>query len=242
MPHYAYKASLGRSGTMSKLQRVAPWLALALLVLLGGEYVAVSVERLLGIQRYSGMTPQALLAIVAARDGVELCLALFGVYAILQAPVTSIGLRLPKAGEVALGVAIGLATALIFPRLVHELRLHSSYNLQYADYIISHATGLIAAVSILVYLVFVPIVEEVVFRGIVLGGLVSVTNGVVAVVVSAVIFAGIHAGGGAAQLTVTFLSGGRTEQLFQVFRGRLRTRASQNSTPLSVIRPRRRPS
>ena len=61
------------------------------------------------------MTPQALLAIVAARNAAELCLALFGVYAILRAPLTAIGLRLPKVGELALGVAIGLATALILP-------------------------------------------------------------------------------------------------------------------------------
>ena len=192
---------------MSKLHRVAPWLALALLVLLGGEFVSISMERLLGVQRYSEMTPQALVAIVAARETAELCLALFGVYAILHAPLTSIGLRLPKVSGVALGVAIGLATALIFPRLVHELRLQSSYNLQYAAYVMSRATGLIAAASILVYLFFDPIVEEIVFRGIVLEGLVNVTNGVVAVVVSAVIFAGIHASGGVAQITGAFMGG-----------------------------------
>jgi membrane protease YdiL (CAAX protease family) len=196
-----------RSGATSKFQRVAPWLALALLVILGGEFVAVSIERLLGIHRYPDMTPQALLAIMAARSAAELGLALFGVYAILDAPLTSIGLRLPKVGGLAWGVAIGLATALIFPWVVHELRLPSSYYLQYATYIMSHATGLIAAASILVYLLFVPIVEEIVFRGIVLEGLINATNGAVAVVVSAVVFAGMHAVGGVAQMAVAFMSG-----------------------------------
>ncbi|MGA8097328.1 MAG: type II CAAX endopeptidase family protein, partial [Candidatus Cybelea sp.] len=196
-----------RSGAISKLHRVAPWLALALLVILGGEFVSASIERVLGLHRYADMTPQALLAIVAARSAAELGLALLGVYAILHAPLTSIGLRLPKVGGLALGVAIGLGTALIFPRLVHALRLQSSYNLQYAAYIMSHATGLIAAASILVYVFCVPIVEEIVFRGIVLEGLINLTNGVVAVVVSAVIFAGMHVVGGVAQVTVAFTSG-----------------------------------
>lgn len=192
---------------MTKLHRAAPWLALALLVLLGGEFVAVSVERMLGIHRYSGLTPQALLAIVAARDAAELCLALFGVYAILQAPLASIGLRRARVGGVALGVAIGLVTALIFPWLTYALRLQSSYDLQYTLYIMSQATGLIAAASILVYVFLAPIVEEIVFRGVVLGGLANATNGVVAVVVSAAIFAGIHAAGGAGQVTATFIGG-----------------------------------
>jgi membrane protease YdiL (CAAX protease family) len=75
----------------------------------------------------------------------------------------------------------------------------SSYNLQYEYYILSHATGLIAAGLFLVFLVFGPIVEEIVFRGIVLGALINVTNGVVAVIVSAVIFPGIHAARGVAR-------------------------------------------
>ena len=115
-----------RSGAMMKVRRVAPWLALALLVLMGGELVLAYLERLLGIHGLADVTPQALVAIVAARDAAQLCLALFGVYAILQAPLTSIGLRLPKVGWLALGAAIGLGTALIFPRLVQELRLLGS--------------------------------------------------------------------------------------------------------------------
>ena len=71
----------------------------------------------------------------------------------------------------------------------------------------SRATGLTAAGSILVYLFFVPIVEEIVFRGIVLEGLVNVTNRVVAVVLSALIFAGVHAAGGARQMTTAFMIG-----------------------------------
>jgi membrane protease YdiL (CAAX protease family) len=192
---------------MMKLRRVAPWLALALLVLMGGELVLAYVEGLLGIHGLADMTPQALVAIAAARNAAELCLALFGVYAILQAPLASIGLRLPKVGGLALGVAIGLTAAFILPWLEHELRLQGSYNMQYEFYIMSHATGLIAAASILVYLFFGPIVEEIVFRGIVLGGLVNLTNGVVAVVVSAVVFAGIHAFGGVAQMTAAFMIG-----------------------------------
>ena len=72
---------------MMKLRRVAPWLALALLVLMGGELVLAYVEGLLGIHGLADMTPQALVAIAAARNAAELCLALFGVYAILQAPL-----------------------------------------------------------------------------------------------------------------------------------------------------------
>ena len=192
---------------MMKLHRVAPWLALLLLVLLGGEFAVGSIERLLGVHGYSDLTPQALVAIAGARSIAELCLALFGVYAILQAPLTSIGLRLPGIGGLAFGVAIGLVTALIFPQLVHDLRLESSYTLQYEMYITFRATGLIAIASLLVFPVLSPIVEEIIFRGIVVEGLVNVTNGVVAIVVSAIIFAAIHVGGGAAQIAVTFISG-----------------------------------
>jgi membrane protease YdiL (CAAX protease family) len=174
---------------------------------MGGELVIAYVESLLGVHGLADMTPQALLAIGAARYAAGLCLALFGVYAILQAPPSSIGLRLPKVAGLALGVAGGVATSLIVTLLVRELRLQSSYNLQYEHYILSHATGLIAAALFLVFLVFGPIVEEIVFRGIVMGGLINVTNGVVAVVVSAVIFAGIHAAGGVAQITGAFTLG-----------------------------------
>jgi len=196
-----------RSGVGKRLQGVAPWLALVLFVLMGGELVIAYVESLLGVHGLADMTPQALLAIGAARYAAGLCLALFGVYAILQAPPSSIGLRLPKVAGLALGVAGGVATSLIVTLLVRELRLQSSYNLQYEHYILSHATGLIAAALFLVFLVFGPIVEEIVFRGIVMGGLINVTNGVVAVVVSAVIFAGIHAAGGVAQITGAFTLG-----------------------------------
>ena len=176
-------------------------------MLLGGDSALASVERLLGVRGYADLTPQALLAIMGARNAAELCLALFGVYAILRAPLASIGLRLPKVGELALGVAIGIAAALIFPWLIHELRLQGSYHLQYDLYIMSRATGLTAAASILLYLIFVPIVEEIVFRGIVLQGLLNATNGVVAVVVSALIFAGFHAVGGFGQTTTAFMTG-----------------------------------
>ena len=163
------------------------------------------VERLLGVHGFADMTPQALLAIGAAPYAAGVCLALFGVYAILQASPSSIGLRLPKVAGLALGVVGGVATSLIVTFLVRELRLQSSYNLQYEHYILSHATGLIAAALFLVFLVFGPIVEEIVFRGIVMEGLINVTNGVV--VVSAGIFAGIHAAGGVAQITGAFTVG-----------------------------------
>lgn len=174
---------------------------------MGGELVLAYVATFLGVHGLGDMTPQALVAMAAARDGAELCLALFGVYAILQAPLSSIGLRLPKVAGLALGVAGGLATSLIVTLLVKELRLQSSYYLQYEHYILSHATGLTAAALFLVFLFFGPIVEEILFRGIVVEGLVNVTNGALAVVVSAVIFAGIHSAGGIAQITSAFITG-----------------------------------
>jgi membrane protease YdiL (CAAX protease family) len=152
------------------------------------------------------MTPKTLVAMGAARYTASLGFALFGVYAILQAPPSSIGLRLPKVAGLALGVAGGVAASLIITLLVRELRLQGSYNLQYEHYILSRATGLIAVALFFVFLVFGPIVEEIVFRGIVLGGLI-VTNGVVAVIVSALIFAGIHVAGGIAQMTSVFILG-----------------------------------
>jgi membrane protease YdiL (CAAX protease family) len=192
---------------MMKLHRFAPWLALTLFVLMGDELVVGYVARLLGVHGLVDITPQALLAMGAARYAAGLCLALFGVYAILQAPPSSIGLRLPTVAGLALGVAGGVAGSIIVSLLVRELRLQSSYNLQYEHYILSHATGLVAAALFLVFLVFGPIVEEIVFRGIVLGGLLNVTNGVFAVVVSAAVFAGIHAAGGVAQITGAFVLG-----------------------------------
>jgi membrane protease YdiL (CAAX protease family) len=174
---------------------------------MGGELALAYVASLLGVHGLGNMTPQALVAMAAARDGAELCLALFGVYAILQAPLSSIGLRMPKVAGFALGIAGGLATALIITLLVRELRLQSSYDLQYEHYILSRATGLIAATLFLFFLFFSPIVEEILFRGIVLEGLVNVTNGVVAVIVSAAIFAGVHWAGGVGQIASTFILG-----------------------------------
>lgn len=62
---------------------------------MGGELVLAYVATLLGYHGLGDMTPQALVAMAAGRYTAELCLALFGVYAILQAPLSSIGLRLP---------------------------------------------------------------------------------------------------------------------------------------------------
>ncbi len=174
---------------------------------MGGESVLAYVAHLFGVYGLANMTPEALLAMIATRDAAQLCLALFGVYAILQSPLASIGLRLPKAGWLVLGAAIGLGTGLIFPRLIHELHLQTSYNLQYTFYVMSRATGLIATASILVYVLLGPLVEEIIFRGIVLQGALNVTSEVVAIFVSAAIFAGMHAVGGVAQMTVAFLSG-----------------------------------
>jgi membrane protease YdiL (CAAX protease family) len=174
---------------------------------MGGESILAYVERSLGVNGLADLTPRALVAIVAARDAAELCLALFGVYAILRAPLGSIGLRIPKVGWLALGGALGLGTGLLFPRLAQELHLQNSYYFQYMYYIMSRATGLIGVASILVYVLFAPLVEEIVFRGIVLQGVSTITNDVVAIVISAAIFAGIHAMGGATLMTAAFLSG-----------------------------------
>lgn len=192
---------------MKKLQSVAPWLALILFVLMGGELAVAYIATWLGVHGLADTTPKALVAMAAARVAAELCLALFGVYAILRTPLSSIGLRLPKVAWVAVGIAGGVATSLIVSLLVRELRIQSSYDLQYEHYIVSQATGPIAAALFLVFVVFGPIVEEIVFRGVVMGGLMTVTNGVVAVVVSAAIFAGMHATGGAAQVTGAFIFG-----------------------------------
>jgi membrane protease YdiL (CAAX protease family) len=196
---------------------------------MGGEVTLTYVERNLGVRGLADMTPQALLAMVAARDAAQLCLALFGVYAILRAPLTSIGLRLSNIRWLTFAAVIGLATALIFPRLVQELRFQNSYNFQYMIYIMSRATGLIAAASILVYIFFVPIVEEIVFRGIVLKGLTKVTNDVIAVIVSAAIFSGIHATGGIALMVPAFLSGLFYGWLY------LRTRSTAPSSVAHII-------
>lgn len=198
---------LPRSGALVKLRLFAPWLALVLFVLMGGELVLVYIEASLGVHRLAYMTPQALAAIAAGRYAAELCLALFGVYAILRAPLSSIGFRLPKGVGVGMGVAAGFAASLAVTLLVRELRLQGSYDLQYENYIVSQATGLIAAALFFVFLLFGPIVEEILFRGIVLEGLANVTNGVFAVVISAVIFAGVHLAGGAAQVTGALILG-----------------------------------
>jgi membrane protease YdiL (CAAX protease family) len=198
---------LTNDAAVGKPHRAAPWLALALLVLMGSELVAAVVAHWFGIRGDADFTPQSLVAVLAARDAAALCLALFGVYAILRAPLASIGLRLPKASGVVMGIAFGLVMALIFPRVIQELHLQRSYRLEYDTYVMSRSTGVIAAASILVSVFVAPVVEEIVFRGIVLGGLVEVTNDVVAILVSAGIFAGIHAGGGASQMTTAFLTG-----------------------------------
>ena len=196
-----------RSGGLGNLRRLASFLALILLVLMGGELALAYVASLLGVHGLGNMTPRSLVAMTAASNGAELCLALFGVYAILQVPFSSIGLRLPKVTGFALGVAGGLAASLIVTLLVNGLRLQSSYDLQYEHYILSQATGLTAAALLLAFVFFAPIVEEIIFRGIVLESLAKVTSGAIAVVVSAVIFAGIHWAGGVGQIISTFIGG-----------------------------------
>ena len=192
---------------MSRLRSAAPWLALALLVLCGGELAALQSERLLGVHRYEDLTAQVLVAIVAVRSLVELSLAAFGVYAILQLPLASIGWRIPKTGALVAGAVIGVLSALLFPRVVQELHLHGTYALQYILYVLSQATGPTAVAAILVLLLLGPIVEEVVFRGIILEGLLRTTSSLIAVIASAAIFAGMHAVGGAGQMSAAFLCG-----------------------------------
>jgi membrane protease YdiL (CAAX protease family) len=174
---------------------------------MGGELASAYAAKWLGVHGWGDMAPQALAAIVAGRYAAQLGLALFGVYAILQAPLSSIGLRLARVAGLALGIAGGVATSFIVTLLVRYLGLQSSYDLQYERYILSHATGLIAVALFLSFIIFAPIVEEIVFRGILLQGLVNVTNGIVAVILSAAIFAGVHWAGGVAQVTSAFILG-----------------------------------
>ncbi|MBV9719742.1 MAG: hypothetical protein JOZ77_10500 [Candidatus Eremiobacteraeota bacterium] len=67
------------SGGLRNLRRLAPFLALVLLVLTGGELALAYVASWLGVHGLANMTPQALVAMSLARVGAELCLALFGV-------------------------------------------------------------------------------------------------------------------------------------------------------------------
>ena len=201
------KHRFNRSGAMVKLHRFAQWLALALFVLMGGELVLGYVASLLGVHRLGDiMTPQALLAMAAGPDAAELCLALFGVYAILQAPLSSIGFRRPKVAGLHWGspspwrrayhnsAGAGVATAEQLQSSVRALH-----------HVSRHRTD--CRCVILCFCIFYPIVEEILFRGIVLGGLLNVTNGVVAVVLSTTIFAAIHWAGGVAQITSVFILG-----------------------------------
>lgn len=196
---------------------------------MGGELALSYVAKLLGVHGLWDSTPPALLAMLGVRTVAELTLALFGVYAILQLPVSAIGLRIPTFGELALGVAGGLATALVVALLIQKLRLQSSYNLLYEHYILSHATGLVALALFAVLILFGPIVEEIVFRGIVLEGFIKLTNGVIAAVVSAVIFAGMHASGGVDQVVGAFAFGLLAGWLY------LRTRSVMPSSAAHII-------
>ena len=61
--------------SVRRVRRGAAWLALALLVLAGGECVAILSERALGIRRYADLTPLTLLAVMTVRSVAEVGLA-----------------------------------------------------------------------------------------------------------------------------------------------------------------------
>jgi membrane protease YdiL (CAAX protease family)/thiol-disulfide isomerase/thioredoxin len=162
---------------------------------------------MLRIHAAADLTPLKVITVFSLRELFGLVLSLFGVFAILRGPISAVGLRTPRPNDFALGFSVGIPSLALIYVLLRFLKLPGGTYDMYLAYVVTHATGLAAIALFLSVAVFSPIVQEVVFRGIVMEGLLRVTNATLAIVVSSLVFAVVHATGGANQTAFALLTG-----------------------------------
>jgi membrane protease YdiL (CAAX protease family) len=190
-----------------KTERYGPWLALALLVLAGAYLASEVVSRLAGVRGAADMTAARMAVGLGVRELTALVLSIFGAFAVLRSPLSAIGIRAPRRIDLEYGFGIGAFATVGILTLLFYLRLPSSAYGDFTQYVMLHATGFTALALFLIVGIFSPIVQEIVFRGIVMEGLLRKTNVAIALLISTMLFSAVHWAGGANQVVFTLLTG-----------------------------------
>jgi membrane protease YdiL (CAAX protease family) len=190
-----------------RVERYGPWLALALLVLAGAYLASDVASRLTGVRTAADMTAARMAVGLGVRELTALGLSIFGAFAILRSPLSAIGIRAPRRIDLEYGFGIGAIATVAILTLLYYLKLPSSAYGDFTQYVMLHAAGVTALALFLIVGIFSPIVQEIVFRGIVMEGLLRKTNLAIALLVSTILFSAVHLSGGANQVVFTLLTG-----------------------------------
>jgi membrane protease YdiL (CAAX protease family) len=158
----------------------------------------------------------ALVLTLALRETLALA-AVWYVATTLRITANALGVRRPRLGAVALGVVLGVVYLVVTAVAFTWLFPHEPPSPFFVA--IRTATPPLRIALVLLVGVYSPLVQEVVFRGVLLNGLARWAGALPALAVSAVIFAAVHASTGAASVLQTFAFGLVTGALF------LRTRS-----------------
>jgi membrane protease YdiL (CAAX protease family) len=153
---------------------------------------------------------------VAARETAALAVLWLAASRYLHASPADFGFRYPRFREIALGVVVALVFAVTISLLIVVILPNRRPDLIYVA--IVHGT-LPWRLALLFFIgIYSPIVQEVVFRGLLLTSLVRPLGMPAAVVASSAIFGVIHAGAGLASVVDTFAIGIVLSVLYLRFR------------------------
>jgi membrane protease YdiL (CAAX protease family) len=131
--------------------------------------------------------------------------------------ITFVNLGVPRIrwGQVAIGAVLGVLSVVISSVLLARFDVRAEEAILRAA---AHGTAPWRLALFAVIGVYSPVVQEIVFRGLLLRGLLQRTHAWIAISVSSAIFALVHAGGGAASVINAFLFGILTGVLYVRFR------------------------
>jgi|GEM_PF-1958482 len=154
--------------------------------------------------------------LVAVRETAALAVLWFAASRYLHASPADFGFRYPRFREILLGVVIAVVFYAIVSRLIVAILPNRRPDLIYGA--IVHG-ALPWRLALLFFIgIYSPIVQEVVFRGLLLTSLVRPLGVPAAVAVSSAIFGVIHAGAGLASVVDTFAVGIVLSVLYLRFR------------------------
>lgn len=117
--------------------------------------------------------------------------------------------------QIAIGVALGLVVMVLSTALLAAIDLHGDVIIVRAA---ANGTRAWQAALFVMIALYSPVVQELIFRGLLLQGLLQRTNAAVAVTASATVFALIHTGSGVASVLNAFFFGVLQGALFVRFR------------------------
>jgi CAAX protease family protein len=191
-----------------------PAFVAVVLATLGTAIVAgwIGIAALDAHQRYDAM---ALTVMLATRETVTLLVLDFSANRYLGITWADLGLRRIRWQEVVVGAVLGLVVAVFAAALLAVLDLSRMPGAVRAA-----AAGTVPwrlAVTAMVGL-YSPVVQEIVFRGLLLQGLLQRTNVTAAVTVSSAVFALTHVTNGTGAVIDSFIFGLLTAALFVRFR------------------------